>query len=100
MILGKISNVVFAVNRIQTIFAVTNDLFIMLTSNLFAILACVPCVFSSLARASLIEKFSLLQYGLTVILVFLSSKIMLIDLFHISMAISLGIATIILSAPC
>ncbi|MFT8212066.1 MAG: TerC family protein [Symbiopectobacterium sp.] len=93
LILVEISDVIFAVDSIPAIFAVTTDPFIVLTSNLFAILGLRAMYF---LLAGVAEKFSLLKYGLAFILVFIGTKMMLIDLFHIPIAISLDVVASIL----
>lgn len=94
LILVEISDVIFAVDSIPAIFAVTTDPFIVLTSNLFAILGLRAMYF---LLAGVAEKFSLLKYGLAVILVFIGIKMMLIDIFHIPIAISLSVVASILA---
>ncbi|WP_113626337.1 TerC family protein [Pectobacterium peruviense] len=93
LIMVEISDVIFAVDSIPAIFAVTTDPFIVLTSNLFAILGLRAMYF---LLAGVAERFSLLKYGLAVILVFIGTKMMLIDIFHIPVAISLGVVASIL----
>ncbi|WJW82316.1 TerC family protein [Moellerella wisconsensis] len=87
LILVEISDIIFAVDSIPAIFAVTTDPFIVLTSNLFAILGLRAMYF---LLAGVAEKFSLLKYGLAVILIFIGIKMLLLDIYHIPMAISLG----------
>lgn len=94
LILVEISDVIFAVDSIPAIFTVTTDPFIVLISNLFAILGLRAMYFLLTGVA---EKFSLLKYGLAVILVFIGTKMMLIDLFHIPIAISMGVVVSILA---
>ncbi|CNI48840.1 TerC family protein [Yersinia mollaretii] len=94
LILVELSDVIFAVDSIPAIFAVTTDPFIVLTSNLFAILGLRAMYF---LLASVAERFSMLKYGLSVILVFIGTKMMLIDLFHIPIGISLGVVAGILA---
>ncbi|MFP1923825.1 TerC family protein [Lonsdalea quercina] len=94
LIMVEISDVIFAVDSIPAIFAVTTDPFIVLTSNLFAILGLRAMYF---LLSGVAEKFSLLKYGLAVILIFIGVKMMLIDLFHIPVSLSLGIVAAILS---
>jgi len=89
----EISDVIFAVDSIPAIFAVTTDPFIVLTSNLFAILGLRAMYF---LLAGVAQKFSMLKYGLAVILIFIGIKMMLIDLFHIPVAISLSVVAAIL----
>ncbi|RLM20562.1 hypothetical protein BIY29_14955 [Brenneria alni] len=93
LILVEISDVIFAVDSIPAIFAVTTDPFIVLTSNLFAILGLRAMYF---LLAGVAERFSLLKYGLAVILIFIGIKMLLIDVYHIPIAISLGVVAGIL----
>lgn len=93
LIMVEISDVIFAVDSIPAIFAVTTDPFIVLTSNLFAILGLRAMYF---LLSGVAEKFSLLKYGLAVILIFIGVKMMLIDLFHIPVSLSLVIVAAIL----
>ncbi|WP_283047752.1 TerC family protein [Yersinia sp. Marseille-Q3913] len=94
LILVELSDVIFAVDSIPAIFAVTTDPFIVLTSNLFAILGLRAMYF---LLANVAERFSMLKYGLSVILVFIGVKMMIIDLFHIPIGISLGVVAGILA---
>lgn len=89
-----ITDVIFAVDSIPAIFAITLDPFIVLTSNVFAILGLRAMFFLLQAVAS---KFHLLNYGLAVILVFIGTKMMLIDIFKIPVAVSLGVVVGILA---
>lgn len=88
LILVEISDVIFAVDSIPAIFAVTTDPFIVLTSNLFAILGLRAMYF---LLAGVAERFSMLKYGLSVILVFIGIKMLIVDFYHIPIAVSLGI---------
>jgi tellurite resistance protein TerC len=89
-----LTDVIFAVDSIPAIFAITMDPFIVLTSNIFAILGLRAMYFLLAAVAA---KFHLLSYGLAVILVFIGTKMMLIDVFKIPVAISLGVVASILA---
>ncbi|MDP2407414.1 MAG: TerC family protein [Hydrogenophaga sp.] len=89
-----LTDVIFAVDSIPAIFAITRDPFIVLTSNVFAILGLRAMFFLLQAAAS---RFHLLNYGLAVILVFIGSKMMLIDIFKIPVAVSLGVVIGILA---
>ena len=93
LILVEISDLIFAVDSIPAIFAITTDPFIVLTSNIFAIMGLRAMYF---LLADFADRFVLLKYGLAVILLFIGAKMMLIDLFHIPIAISLGIVGLIL----
>ena len=89
-----LTDVIFAVDSIPAIFAITSDPFIVLTSNVFAILGLRAMFFLLQAVAT---KFHLLNYGLAVILVFIGTKMMLIDVFKIPVAVSLGVVVAILA---
>jgi tellurite resistance protein TerC len=89
-----LTDVIFAVDSIPAIFAITSDPFIVLTSNIFAILGLRAMYFLLAAVAA---KFHLLSYGLAVVLVFIGTKMMLIDLFKIPVAVSLGVVVAILA---
>jgi tellurite resistance protein TerC len=94
ILLVAITDVIFAVDSIPAIFAITMDPFIVLTSNIFAILGLRAMYFLLAAVAA---KFHLLSYGLAVILVFIGTKMMLIDIFKIPVAVSLGVVVSILA---
>ncbi len=84
LILVELSDVIFAVDSIPAIFAVTTDPFIVLTSNLFAILGLRAMYF---LLAGVAERFSMLKYGLAVILVFIGIKMLIVDFYHIPIAV-------------
>lgn len=83
-----LTDVIFAVDSIPAIFAITNDPFIVLTSNVFAILGLRAMYF---LLASVASKFHLLNYGLAVILIFIGTKMCLIDIYKIPVSISLAV---------
>jgi tellurite resistance protein TerC len=89
-----LTDVIFAVDSIPAIFAITTDPFIVLTSNIFAILGLRAMYFLLAAVAT---KFHLLSYGLAVILVFIGTKMLLIDVFKIPVLVSLGVVVSILA---
>ena len=89
-----LTDVIFAVDSIPAIFAITTDPFIVLTSNVFAILGLRAMYFLLAAVAA---KFHLLSYGLAVILVFIGTKMMLIDLVKVPVAASLATVVAILA---
>ena len=89
-----VTDVIFAVDSIPAIFAITTDPFIVLTSNIFAILGLRAMYF---LLAAVAEKFHLLSYGLSVILVFIGTKMMLIDVVKIPVAASLGVVVAVLA---
>jgi tellurite resistance protein TerC len=94
IILVAVTDVIFAVDSIPAIFAITMDPFIVLTSNIFAILGLRAMYFLLAAVAA---KFHLLSYGLAVVLVFIGTKMVLIDVFKIPVAVSLGVVVSILA---
>ncbi len=89
-----LTDVVFAVDSIPAIFAITSDPFIVLTSNVFAILGLRAMYFMLQAAAG---KFHLLNYGLALILVFIGTKMVIIDFYKIPVALSLGVVLGILA---
>ena len=91
--LVAITDVIFAVDSIPAIFAITTDPFIVLTSNVFAILGLRAMYFLLAAVAS---KFHLLSYGLAVVLVFIGSKMLLAGVFAIPVLVSLAVVVAIL----
>ena len=94
MILIGITDVVFAVDSIPAIFAITDDPFIVMTSNIFAILGLRAMYF---LLADLKDRFHLLTYGLGFILVFVGAKMLVVDWIKIPVGISLGVVGAILA---
>lgn len=93
LILVEISDLIFAVDSIPAIFAITSDPFIILTSNIFAILGLRAMYF---LLADMADRFSYLKYGLALVLVFIGTKMLLIDIYKIPIGISLAVvATLI-----
>jgi len=85
---------VFAVDSIPAIFAITLDPFIVLTSNIFAILGLRAMYF---LLANMKDRFHLLNYGLAVILVFIGCKMLLLDIYKIPIYISLSVVISVLA---
>lgn len=75
-----VTDVIFAVDSIPAIFAITTDPFIVLTSNIFAVLGLRAMFF---LLADMADRFHLLPYGLAVILLFVGAKMLLAGVFHI-----------------
>lgn len=94
LILVEASDVIFAVDSIPAIFAVTNDPFIVLTANLMAILG-LRAMFFLLSGAA--SKMHYLPYGLGIILVFIGFKMLMLDVFHMPIWISLSFIVLVLS---
>ena len=95
LIMVELSDVIFAVDSIPAIFAVTTDPFIVLTSNLFAILGLRAMYF---LLANVAERFSMLKYGLAIVLVFIGIKMLIVEFYHIPVAISLSVVGAILGS--
>jgi tellurite resistance protein TerC len=98
LIMIEIVDLVFAVDSVPAIFAITTDPFIVYTSNIFAILGLRALYF---ALAALVHRFKYLKYALAVLLVFIGSKIFVADLLGIGKIpppISLTITFAILAA--
>lgn len=93
LVLVELTDLIFAVDSIPAIFAITTDPFIVLTSNVFAILGLRAMYF---LLADMADRFSLLKYGLAIVLMFIGVKMMLIDLFKIPVLISLGVVAVII----
>ena len=89
-----LTDVIFAVDSIPAIFAITSDPFIVLTSNVLAILGLRAMYF---LLAAVANKFHLLNYGLAVILVFIGVKMCLIDIYKIPVTVSLAVVIGILA---
>ena len=93
LVLVEITDLIFAVDSIPAIFAITTDPFIVLTSNVFAILGLRAMYF---LLADVAGRFTLLKYGLAVVLVFIGAKMMLIDVVKIPVGLSLAIVAAII----
>ena len=94
IVLIGIVDLVFAVDSIPAIFAITTDPFIVLTSNVFAILGLRAMYF---LLANMHERFHLLSYGLAIVLVFIGLKMLLIDVYKIPVVFSLGFTAVTLA---
>ena len=98
LIMVEVLDIVFAVDSVPAIFAITTDPFIVYTSNIFAILGLRALYF---ALAAMVDRFQYLKYALAVLLVFIGSKIFVADMLGISKipaSISLGITFAILAS--
>jgi tellurite resistance protein TerC len=90
----EVSDLVFALDSITAIFAVTMDPFIVFTSNVFAILGLRSLYF---LLAGVIERFRHLKVGLSVVLIFVGAKMLLLDVYKLPIGLSLGIIVGILT---
>lgn len=88
LVLIEASDLVFAVDSIPAIFAVTTDPFIVVTSNIFAIMGLRALYF---LLADMADRFHLLKYGLAIVLVFIGGKMLAAPWFHMPIHWSLGI---------
>ena len=95
LVLIGVTDVVFAVDSIPAIFAITDDPFIVMTSNIFAVLGLRALYF---VLADLASRFHLLAYGLGAILVFVGLKMLAVDLFKVPVGWSLAVVGAILAA--
>jgi tellurite resistance protein TerC len=91
LIFIEITDIVFAVDSIPAIFGITNDPFIILTSNVFAILGLRALYF---LLADFIDRFHLLKYGLAIVLAFVGTK-MLLEAFHVEIPVQLSLLVIV-----
>lgn len=93
LVLIEFSDVIFALDSIPAIFAITNDPFIVFTSNIFAILGLRALYF---LLADMAERFHLLKFGLAVVLIFVGTKMLIVDWFKIPVAVSLGVVVAVI----
>ena len=88
------TDLIFAVDSIPAVFAVTRDPFLVYTSNIFAILGLRSLYF---VFAGIMEKFYYLKLGLSVILTFVGVKMVLADVFSLPTALSLVVIAVVLT---
>ena len=93
LIMIETTDVVFALDSIPAIFAITRDPLIVYTSNIFAILGLRSMFF---LLQGVMERFVYLHMGLAIVLIFVGLKMVLADVFHISIGVSLGVVAIVL----
>lgn len=91
----EFTDLIFAVDSIPAIFAITKDPFIVYTSNVFAILGLRSLYF---ALEGVITKFPYLRFGLSIILIFIGVKMLLVDVFKIPILASLGFIALVITA--
>ncbi len=95
LVLVEFTDLVFAVDSIPAIFAITTDPFIVLTSNVFAILGLRAMYF---LLQGIADRFHLLKYGLAAVLVFVGTKMLVVEWVKIPVLLSLGVVATILAA--
>ena len=93
LVLIEISDLIFAVDSIPAIFAITTDPFIVFTSNIFAILG-LRAMFFLLADMN--TRFRLLKYGLAMVLVLVGVKMLIADFYKVPIGLALGLVALIL----
>lgn len=86
LVLIETTDLIFAVDSIPAVFAITLNPFIVYTSNIFAILGLRALYF---LLAGVVHKFHYLKIGLSAVLVFVGAKMLLMDIYHISTPLSL-----------
>ncbi|MGV8858065.1 TerC family protein [Rhodoglobus sp.] len=94
LVLVEITDIVFAVDSIPAIFAVTDEAFLVFTANAFAILGLRAMYF---LLADLMHRFIYLKIGLALLLVWVGIKMLLLDVYYISTTVSLGVIFLILA---
>jgi len=94
LLVVETTDLVFAVDSIPAIFAVTEDPFIVYTSNVFAILGLRALYF---LLADIMDKFEYLKFGLSAVLIFVGTKMVIVDLYKIPIGVSLGVVAGILA---
>ena len=88
------SDLIFAVDSIPAIFAITTDPFIVATSNIFAIMGLRALYF---LLADVAERFHLLKYGLAIVLTFIGVKMLIMPWFHMPVGISLSVVVTVIA---
>lgn len=89
----EFTDLIFAVDSIPAIFAITKDPFIVYTSNVFAILGLRSLYF---ALEGIITRFPYLRFGLALILIFIGLKMLAVDIYKIPVVASLAVIAVIL----
>ncbi|MDP3688612.1 MAG: TerC family protein [Sulfurimicrobium sp.] len=95
LILIETSDLVFAVDSIPAIFAITTDPFIVFTSNIFAIMGLRALYF---LLADVADRFHLLKYGLAMVLTFIGAKMLIAPWYHVPVAASLAIVAVLIGS--
>lgn len=93
LVLIEFSDVIFAMDSIPAIFAITADPFIVFTSNIFAILGLRALYF---LLADMAERFHLLKFGLALVLVFVGTKMLIVAWVKIPVVVSLAVVVAVL----
>lgn len=94
LVLVEFSDIIFAVDSIPAIFAITADPYIVFTSNIFAILGLRALYFLLVDAA---DRFHLLKYGLALVLLFIGTKMLIVPWIKIPIAVALGVVAAIIA---
>lgn len=97
LILIEVTDLIFAVDSIPAIFAITTDPFIVFTSNLFAILGLRALYFLLVDVA---DRFHLLKFGLAMVLTFIGAKMLIMPWYHVPVQASLTVVAVLITASC
>ncbi|MES2323632.1 MAG: TerC family protein [Pseudomonadota bacterium] len=97
LILIEVTDLIFAVDSIPAIFAITTDPFIVFTSNMFAILGLRALYFLLVDVA---DRFPLLKFGLAMVLVFIGVKMLIMPWYHVPVQASLLVVFVLIAASC
>lgn len=95
LVVVETTDLIFAVDSIPAILAISKDPFIVYTSNVFAILGLRALYF---ALSGIMKLFHYLHFGLAVILIFVGVKMIVSQFFHLPVAIALGVIVLVLTA--
>jgi len=95
LIMIEVTDLVFAVDSIPAIFAITTDPFIVFTSNIFAIMGLRALYF---LLADVADRFHLLKYGLAMVLTFIGTKMLIMPWYHIPVQASLAIVAVLIGS--
>ena len=93
LVLVEATDLVFALDSVPAIFAITDQPFIVYTSNVFAILGLRSMYF---LLAGMLDRFRFLKVGLGLVLVFVGAKMALEDVYHVPVAASLGVIVLVI----
>jgi tellurite resistance protein TerC len=95
LILIEVTDLVFAVDSIPAIFAITTDPFIVFTSNIFAIMGLRALYF---LLADVADRFHLLKYGLAMVLTFIGAKMLIAPWYHVPVQASLAVVAVLIAS--
>ena len=95
LVFVETTDLIFAIDSIPAIFAVTEEPFIVYSSNVFAILGLRAMYF---LLAGVIHRFHYLKFGLSVVLVFVGVKMLLTDIYKVPIGVSLGVIALVLAS--